>query len=249
VILRDFATVAGPIAALSVAMYGISNIMQAMAKGQAAAKAFNSKQIEQFTDAIKAGGKAAQNYNKTLADTGEVLVNTGNKAGPAWTKILPGVNDIVRSLGFLGKFGDGVEDIIPVLNQAGITSDRWSNIVTAGTEDQAAAMEKLRGVLDKVNISEEERSKILQGALEAQENMTRAAENRRAAEEFFVAPVSASFGHAPAAGIAAIVEANADRRAALTAGTTNVFLPQHSPAVVVADVGRYSVHNSDRSGP
>ncbi len=183
--LASMAAVAGPIAAMSLAIQGVSSILNAMKQGQAVTKAFDTEQVKQFTEAVQSGEDVTKSYNATLAKTGEVLADTGIKAGPAWAKILPGVSDLTRSLGLWGKFGDTIENILPTLNHAGISADIWTKTITAGADKQVAAMDTLRAALDATNISDDDRSKILIAARAAQDNYTDSVNNSAATNKFF----------------------------------------------------------------
>jgi hypothetical protein len=190
--LASMAAVAGPIAAMALAIQGVSSILNAMKQGQAAQKAFDTEQVKQFTDAIEEGDQATQHYQDTLKKTGQVLADTGIKAGPAWTKILPGVDKLTESLGLWGKFGDKIEDILPKLNKAGISSQSWTDIVTAGADKQVGAMDALRSALDKTNLSDDERHDILIAARAAQDNYNNSVSTGTEMHKFFKDSVDTS---------------------------------------------------------
>lgn len=181
--LRSMAAVAGPIAALSVATLAVQSVLSAMSSGKAAEKAFNDEQVKQFTDAVESADGVMNTYQQSLAKTGEVLVETGQKAGPAWTQIVPGVDKLTDALGLLGKFGTTVENILPTLTKAGITSQQWTNIVTS--PQPVAAMDRLRAAVAELNLSDSERNDILIGARAAQENYAIATDNAAKANQFF----------------------------------------------------------------
>jgi hypothetical protein len=181
--LKSMATVAGPVAALGIAMQLVSSQMDAMRKGQEATKAFHTDQIEAFTDALREGGDAAENYSKHLADTGQIIASTGQKAGPAWAKIIPGVSDVTGALGVLGRYGDVLEDLTRTLDKAGISAERWSQIVTSASPVQA--MNQLRTATDQMNLSDDERADILTGARAAQEDYAKAQQKAAIANRVF----------------------------------------------------------------
>ena len=168
--LAGMATVAGPIAGVSLALFAVNDILTAMREGQAATKAFDTKQVEQFFDAIKEGGDITANYTKQIEETGEVMAVTGQKTAPFWTQFIPGVREFTNLGETFNKFGSDLENIVPKLNNAGITSDQWSRIVTTGVEDQDEALMMLRLSLALTNTSEEERNDILIAAKAAQDN-------------------------------------------------------------------------------
>ena len=181
--LQGLSKMAGPMLGVAAAGMAINDIMSKMAQGQAARKAFNKDQIEQFEKALRDGADAAKEYRESLADTGEVMANTGIKAGPMWAKLVPGVGPIVEYLGLIGKFGNVLEDILPLLNQAGISSERWTSIIAS--DEPVKAMDTLRAALDQTTISEEERHTILVAAGNAQDNYTDAVKNTTQVEKFF----------------------------------------------------------------
>jgi hypothetical protein len=158
-ILKNFAPIGGVIGGISIAMAAFSDIMSKMAKGQAATKAFDTERVEQFTDAILEGKNAAQDYSDALEETGEVLVATGTKGGPAWAKILPGVREITSSLGFMGKFGKEIENIVPLLNKAGVSADVWTKIVTSAHPEES--LDTYRSALAKTTLSQDEQHHLL----------------------------------------------------------------------------------------
>jgi uncharacterized protein YukE len=269
-ILRNFAGVAGPIAAITVAMAGIQDIMKSMSEGQAAEKAFDKKQIEQFTEAIKTGTDATETYAETLAETGEVLAETGAQAGPAWAAILPGVGAITKSLTGLGKFGQEIENILPKLNEAGISAERWTSIVTAGADDQVAQMDKLRGALERINISDEKRHELLIAARNAQDNYTTSLERTAEVEKFFgdgvtvptkfeepdveafMEKVQAALDKVPVKVNTTPVASNGlqlNSNAFVPAGVTNNYYHvPGSPPETVRQIGLYETRNSSRTG-
>ena len=241
-VLGNFAKVAGPIAAVSLALAGINNIMGEMRKGQAATKAFDVDQVTQFNEALKDTGDLVDNYSNQLEDTGQVLVDTGRKAGPAWTQILPGVNELVDNIGLLGKFGEELEDILPTLNQAGIDSKRWSEITTAGIADQAAQLQGLRDDLIAANIAEEDRRDIMQGARAAQDNYTEALKKRREQEQFFGVTGTNPFTAANQ------LMTGASNAARIASVVNNVYNPPGTPPATVNLSDQFYTHNSMRTG-
>jgi hypothetical protein len=186
-ILRNFGSVAGPIAAVSVGLAAVNDIMKAMAEGQAATKAFDTEQIKQFTDAVKEGTDITKAYAAELEQTGKVLADTGIKGGPAWTQILPPVAKLTESLGLMGRFGDTIEDILPLLNTAGVSAQIWTDVITSAKPVQS--MDKLRAALDKTNISDDDRSKILIAARAAQDNYNDSVANGVEVNKFFTETV------------------------------------------------------------
>lgn len=181
--MRQLAGAVGVLGGAAVVMAGINDIMQSMAQGQAVTKAFNTKQLEQFNKALEKGEDVAGDYADALEETGEVLATTGQKAGPAWAKILPGVGGLTAALSGMGKFGNVVEDILPLLNKAGVESDIWTQIVTS--DKPAESMNTLRAALDATNLSEKEKSEILVGARAAQENYNDSVNNGAEVNKFF----------------------------------------------------------------
>jgi hypothetical protein len=186
--LGSMALVAGPIAGISLALLGINDIMTSMAEGKAASKIFDAEQVDQFTAAINKGGDAATAYNEILTDTGEVLAETGLKGGPAWTQILPPLAPLERGLQMMGQFGTEVENILPLLNRAGISSDIWTKIVTS--DKPRESMDKLRAALDKTNLADEDRHDILVAARAAQDNYNDAVANSIEVNKFFTESTS-----------------------------------------------------------
>lgn len=185
--LASFTAAAGPIAAISVALALVGKVMEEMSKGQAATKAFHTDQLERFTEATKEGGDALGDYNAKLEETGEVLAVTGQKAGPAWARILPGLGDVTGGLGFLGKFGEIVENILPLLNEAGISSERWVEVVTS--KEPTKAMDAFREQVRASNLSAEEQADILIAARSAQEDYAKSVAGSEEANRFFASTV------------------------------------------------------------
>lgn len=173
----------GVLAGAAVVMAGVNDIMKSMADGQLATKAFDEDQVKIFNQAIEDGGRVADNYKTALKDLGEVLAVTGTNAGPAWTNILPGVNTVVDVLGVMGKFGDKIEDIVPLLDKAGVSAGIWTETITS--KDPKQAMDDLRGALDLTNISDDERHSILIAAKGAQDDYNTSVENGTKVTGFF----------------------------------------------------------------
>lgn len=177
--LLSMAGVAGPIAALAVVTKVVGDTMAAQAKSAELAAANQDR----YVDAIREGGDVAENYAAALAKTGEVLVKTGQAAGPAWADILPGGSQLTGGLEMLGVFGDKLEDITRLLGKAGIDSELWSKIVTS--DAPVASMDRLRASLERLNLSDEERSDILIAARSEQDNYATATENAARQTEFW----------------------------------------------------------------
>lgn len=186
-ILKNFAPIGGAIAGISIATAAFSDIMSKMAAGQAATKAFATDRIKLFTEAMREGKDVAEEYAGALEETGEVIVATGTKAGPAWTKILPGVREITGALGLMGKFGAEINDILPLLNKAGVQSEIWSEIVTSDAPVQAMA--QLREALTQTTLSQDEQHKILIAARAEQDLYNESVANGTEMNKFFATSV------------------------------------------------------------
>jgi hypothetical protein len=174
--LKSMAAVAGPIAALGLATQLVSSQLQAMSKGQEASKAFRADDIKAFTDALRSGGSAVDAYADHLRDAGKVMVSLGPAQGtPWWANLIPGASDLTGALGFLGKYGDALTDLTGTLDKAGITVQQWSQIVESSTPTQT--IDKLRDALARMNLTDDERAHILEGARTAQDNYAQAQDN------------------------------------------------------------------------
>jgi hypothetical protein len=96
----------------TVAVVAITKKLEAMA----AIKAFDSEQVDSYTDAIRDGDDAAT-----------ALLNTITEAGKVEVRIL-----------------DGSADIIPLLAEAGVTADQFATAAAGGEESLAALSEAMQ---------------------------------------------------------------------------------------------------------
>ena len=104
--LGSMAKIAGPVAALSLALSAMSDIIG----GIKAEKAFNEEQVKTFTDAIRDGQTAAEALRDVVAETGKLMIvqPTGG--------------------GLLG-LSEQAEDLIPTFERLGISYEIFMDLV------------------------------------------------------------------------------------------------------------------------
>jgi hypothetical protein len=244
-VLSSFATVAGPIAAVALAVKTFGDVM---ARFEASQKRSAETQ-ERWTDALMAGGDAAAEYADQLTDVGKITLDL-TREQTRLENVLGEIDSkwyLKSSIGIFGQLlGDAsaeTKDLTESFAQANIKVDEWTSIIAGSAADQQRFIEGL----EQTTLSADAQKDIVALLRQEVEDLTEAEKNYEARRAVFGATgPAADFGHAPAAGIAAIIETNADRRAALT---TNVFLPPGTPDVHQSLGNQYIVRNSMRTGP
>jgi hypothetical protein len=187
-----------------------------------------------------------------LGDTwNDMKLNAGEGLLPVVNAAAQGANVTLKTLGAIGQgtfdLFSGARRFVDSSTDANFeNAESWNKSVEAAAEFDRTLIDGLTTwaqVHDVVLQNTDDLTAANLVANEFADNLERAADAQ-------LGP--ADFGHAPAAGIAAIAETNADRRAAALAnaqGTTNVFLPPATPDVTHSLGNHYFVRNSMRTGP
>jgi hypothetical protein len=169
-IIGNFAKVAGPVAALAVAFQAITS---AQANAQQSA-ALTAESVEAWTKAMKEGGDVAANMTGLFEDQGKVILDNARNFSVA--------TNILTNLPVIGWFGDkDQEDITGLFKAAAIGMDEYTRAVVEG----AAGEQRLRKAIDQSNLSEEEKSKLLDKLGDDIEDYNKASENRARNEKIF----------------------------------------------------------------
>ena len=185
-VLRNFGTIAVPIAALAAGTQILNEVMAARAK----AAESDAKSQELMNDAMSKGGDVSSTYAGELREAGEIQVQYGkattDSVGGLTSLVakLPGAAGLaLRAGAAFGLFGKKTEDLTDDLAHAGITVDQWSRSVTAaadGPEAAEGAVDAMRAALTRANVPLDEQDKILSSLVDAQGDWVD--ESERAAE-------------------------------------------------------------------
>ena len=176
-VVKSFAGVAGPIAALSGAMLVLNKIQENNAK---AAKV-NTDSTERWTKALEAGGDAAIAYTDALAETGKVMLDLNHLTTKQNTELNRAEHSWHGLDGIINIFQGDTEDVADTMAAAGLTVEQLTRSVQAGANGQ-----KLwTSAVEQSNVSDADKAKLL--ALLAQETdaYTKSQENAIRNQEIF----------------------------------------------------------------
>jgi polyhydroxyalkanoate synthesis regulator phasin len=194
-VLKSFAAVAGPIAAISAAIGIISNVTAELGQENEAAK----RRVDAFTAALEEQGDVVTNLAKAMqesADDMSEVVATSGDFSDIWSE---GFGTVARGLPVLGDLVDKGVDVVDLMDALGLsmkdlaaaTSGNWEqwrnwrdtidDAVASGkiSQDQAEALDKvLVQQVDALNKSVKARRAMLPLQIDQAQN-----EARIAAEE------------------------------------------------------------------
>lgn len=157
--LSQLAQVAGPMAGLAAATLLVTKGMEGAAK----VKAFDAARVEAFTEAMQRGSTAAQSLYDTILETGKLEVSQG---------------------GIFGNFMGGVDDILPKLQELGISFAEFQRYATdpAALQGLIEYRESLDGVGDAAQRSD--LLQVINGIISYSEAVADATERQEALNEF-----------------------------------------------------------------
>lgn len=189
--LLDVAKVAGPMAALGVAMQLLSSAMEAAS----ATRAFDAANVDQYFDAIKAGTPIVQSFNDEIRETGELAYRTQTGGGPlgmfsSTQDLLPILAKVTDGIGVFNKI---VDEYVAAGDGSAEANDRWRaeleamgfsmldaiEIVKAANQEadaRTAATERNVRVTNELGDSEADQAAKAERAAKAEEERARKTE-------------------------------------------------------------------------
>lgn len=131
-VLRSFALVAGPAAALSAAIGILTNVM---AENAARAKAAEAR-IKGLGKAMEGAGDDSEDLTAFLRDNTDELQNFDAAAGDFGSGLAEAFGPILRGVpligGVFGDMGKNFTDLIPIMSAAGLTLEDFVNEIQTG---------------------------------------------------------------------------------------------------------------------
>jgi hypothetical protein len=183
-ILSGFGSVAGPLAAMAVAMQVVNQVMEQRAKSAKTA----ADAVESMSDAMDEGGSAAKNYADSLEEAGEIQGRFGKATADdmggiaSFVAKMPGAAGIALNLaGAFGFLGEKTDDLVDDFAKAGISVEQWTKAVSTGP----AGLETMAAALAATNLSADEQAKIMESLTNAQGDWNTATTNGAAVAKVF----------------------------------------------------------------
>ena len=183
-VFKNMAGVVGPMAALALATKAVSDVMGRFTASQDR----TTQSVEMWEQALQSGGDASDNYADSLRDLGKVtldvtreqskLANVTAELDSHWYSTGIGVHLLTD---LLGLSTDETKDMTKALADAGLTVDRWTELIEGG----APAVDTLREALTHTNLSADEQADVLTTLAQAQEDHAAATKNDGVIQEFF----------------------------------------------------------------
>jgi uncharacterized alkaline shock family protein YloU len=131
--LKNLAKMAGPMLAVAVAMELVAKYQREVAE----VEAFNTAQVDGFTDSLKAGTDVAEDFRDTLLEAGKVEFNLNRMFGG------DALDDMARAGVTFDQFfaavdggEDGLQRLADALDAAGVAGEDQFNIMAAATTAQ-----------------------------------------------------------------------------------------------------------------
>ena len=131
--LKNLAKMAGPMLAVAVAMELVAKYQREVAE----VEAFNTAQVDGFTDSLKAGTDVAEDFRDTLLEAGKVEFNLNRMFGGDV------LDDMARAGVTFDQFfaavdggEDGLQRLADALDAAGVAGEDQFNIMAAATTAQ-----------------------------------------------------------------------------------------------------------------
>ena len=180
--LLSMGKVAGPIAAISLALKAAADVSARFADSSKRTK----DAVDAVTDAVRRGESGIDAYADQLEELGKVITdnvraqsqleNVVAELESHWYSTGAGVELFAK---MMGVAKEETTDITPLLNKAGVELAQWMDLVKGGDTDAFAA------ALARTTLSADEQKNVLTGLTQAQENYATGQRNAAEMADFF----------------------------------------------------------------